>query len=391
MVRKVTADYILTVTGKPMKNGIVCLNDKNEIIGLSDSQEANYTDSDIERYEGIITPGFINSHCHLELSHLEGTLPKSVGLVDFIKNVITKRDTEENTVVNAMINADQAMYENGIVAVGDISNLLISKQVKLKSQLYYHTFVEILGFEPELAKQKFRAGLDLKDDFLPLVSSVVPHASYSVCKDLFRFFRLFCSDTFNLFSIHNQESEEENKFFRYKAGAFVDFYKSLNINIDFFKPQGRNSIQSVIPLLPKNQKILLVHNTYTSAKDIYFLHRLGRDITWCFCPNANLYIENKLPKLELFLGHNFNITIGTDSLASNEKLCILSELKTLHKNFPSLTLTDSIAWATLNGARFLGIDDKFGSIEIGKKPGLNLITATRGLNLTPESTIKKLV
>ncbi|MDB5014617.1 MAG: amidohydrolase, partial [Daejeonella sp.] len=229
MVRKITADYILPVTGKPMKNGIVCLNDKNEVISLSDSEEASYIDADIERYEGIITPGFINSHCHLELSHLEGTLPKSLGLVDFIKDVITKRDTEESIAVNAMINADQTMYDNGIVAVGDISNALISKQVKLKSQIYYHTFVEILGFDPELAKQKFRAGLDLKDDFLPLPASVVPHASYSVCKDLFRYFRLFCTDTFNLFSIHNQESEEENKFFRYKAGGFVDFYKSLNI------------------------------------------------------------------------------------------------------------------------------------------------------------------
>lgn len=390
MVRKITADYILPVTGKPIKNGVVCLNDKNEIISISDSEQANYIDDDIERYEGIITPGFVNSHCHLELSHLEGKLEKSLGLVNFIKGVIGKRAIEENTLIQAMINADQAMFENGIVAVGDISNVLISKQVKLKSHLYYHTFVEILGFDPAVAKQNFRAGLDLKDDFLPLASSVVPHASYSVCKDLFRYFRLFCTNTFNLFSIHNQESEEENKFFRYKAGAFIDFYKSLNIDIDFFKPQGRNSIQSVIPLLPKNQKILLVHNTYTSAKDIYFLHRLGRDITWCFCPNSNLYIEDKLPKLDLFLGHNFNITLGTDSLASNEKLCILSELKTIHQNFPSINLADSIAWATINGARFLGIEDKFGSIEIGKKPGLNLITATKGLNITSESAVKKL-
>lgn len=391
MVRKITADYILPVTGKPMKNGVVCLNDKNEIVSLSNSEEANYTDAYIERHEGIITPGFINSHCHLELSHLESVLPKSQGLIGFIKNVLSKRDIPENAVIQAMINADHAMFENGIVAVGDISNLLISKQIKLKSSLYYHTFVEILGFDPALAKQKFRSGLDLKDDFLPLQSSVVPHASYSVCKDLFRYFRLFCTDTYNLFSIHNQESEEENKFFRYKAGAFIEFYKSLNINIDFFKPQGRNSIQSVIPLLPKNQKILLVHNTYTSAKDIYFLHRLGRDITWCFCPNANLFIEDKLPKLDLFVGHNINITLGTDSLASNDKLCILSELKTIHKNFPSINLTESICWATINGARFLGIDDKFGSIEIGKKPGLNLITATKGLNLTAESAVKKLV
>jgi cytosine/adenosine deaminase-related metal-dependent hydrolase len=390
MVRKITADYILTVAGKPIKNGIVCLNEKNEIINLLEADEANYTDQSIERYEGIITPGFINSHCHLELSHLKGALPKSTGLIDFIKQVIKERNADESKIVSAMEEADQAMYDNGIVAIGDISNNTLSKQIKLNSQIYYHTFVEILGFDPDKAKDKFRDGLDLKEEFLPLITSLTPHAAYSVCKDLFRYFKLFCTDTHNLLSIHNQESEEENKFFRYKVGGFIDFYKLLNIDIDFFKPQGRNSIQSLIPLLPKNQKILLVHNTFTSAKDIYFLHRLSRDITWCFCPNANLHIEDKLPKLELFLSHNFNITVGTDSLAANDKLCILSELKTLHRNFSSLTFAETVKWATINGARFLCIDDKFGTIEVGKKPGLNLITHVKGLNITEQSTVKKL-
>lgn len=390
MVRKITADYILTVAGKPMKNGIVCLNEKNEIINLLEADETNYTDQSIERYDGIITPGFINSHCHLELSHLKGALPKSTGLIDFITQVIKERNADESAIISAMEEADQAMYENGIVAIGDTSNNSLSKQVKLNSQIYYHTFVEILGFDPDKAKDKFRAGLDLKEEFLSLVTSLTPHAAYSVCKDLFRYFKLFCTDTHNLLSIHNQESEEENKFFRYKMGGFVNFYKLLNISIDFFKPQGRNSIQSLVPLLPKNQKILLVHNTYTSAKDIYFLHRLSRDITWCFCPNANLYIEDKLPKLELFLSHNFNITVGTDSLAANDKLCILSELKTLHRNFSALTFAETVKWATINGARYLGIEDKFGTIEVGKKPGLNLITHVKGLNITEQSTVKKL-
>jgi cytosine/adenosine deaminase-related metal-dependent hydrolase len=136
---------------------------------------------------------------------------------------------------------------------------------------------------------------------------------------------------------------------------------------------------------------MLVHNTYTSLKDIYFILRSGRAVTWCFCPNANLYIENRLPKIEMFQYHDFNITLGTDSLASNKNLCILSELKTLHSNFSSLALTDTIKWATINGAKFLGIDDKFGSIEKGKKPGLNLITNVNGLKLTPESEVQKLV
>ncbi len=114
----------------------------------------------------------------------------------------------------------------------------------------------------------------------------------------------------------------------------------------------------------------MVHNTCTNLKDIYFIKRFDRKIHWCFCPNANLYIEGKLPKIDLFLGQGFNITLGTDSLASNSKLCILSEMRTLQAKYPSLSTTKLIEWATINGARYLGIDREKGTLEVGKTPGL---------------------
>jgi cytosine/adenosine deaminase-related metal-dependent hydrolase len=95
--------------------------------------------------------------------------------------------------------------------------------------------------------------------------------------------------------------------------------------------------------------------------------------------------------MEMFLPHDFNMTLGTDSLASNDKLCILSELLTLSKHFPSIPLTTTIKWATLNGAKFLGIDQDYGSIERGKKPGLNLITETQGLKISDQSKVKRLI
>jgi adenine deaminase len=66
-------------------------------------------------------------------------------------------------------------------------------------------------------------------------------------------------------------------------------------------------------------------------------------------------------------------------------------LKTISQHFPSISLDTSISWATLNGAKHFGIDNKFGSIELGKKPGLNLITEVDGLNLTEASAVKKLI
>ncbi len=180
--------------------------------------------------------------------------------------------------------------------------------------------VKLFGFLPAKADEVFNNGLALLSEFKPQSCSITPHAPYSVSKELFRLIKRYSDTNKNLISIHNQECEDENKFYRYKLGSFNDLYAHFGLDISYFKPQARNSVQSVLPLLSSKQDILLVHNTCTNLKDIYFIKRFDRKIHFCFCPNANLYIENTLPKIELFLGQGYNITLCTDSLASNSKL-----------------------------------------------------------------------
>jgi cytosine/adenosine deaminase-related metal-dependent hydrolase len=385
------ADYVFPVCADPVKNGIVTVDDDGTIISLTDDQAANPQNIPIETVSGIICPGFINTHCHLELSHLKDKIKPGGGLISFLKEILALRQADKAEILAAAEKADQQMYENGIVAVGDISNVDATIAIKAKSKLYYHTFVEILGFLPEGADEAFNKALLLADEFKPQSVSVTPHAPYTVSKELFKLIKRHSDSTTNLLSIHNQECEDENKFYRYKLGGFIDLYKHLGINIDYFRPQARNSLQSVIPLLTNKQKILMVHNTCTNLKDIYFIKRFDRKINWCFCPNANIYIEKRMPKIELFVNQGLNITLGTDSLASNGSLCILSEMRTLQKGFPSLSINTLLEWGTLNGAEFLGIDGEKGSIEPGKTPGLNLLTGMDGLKLTPETKVKRLV
>ncbi|RYZ97302.1 MAG: amidohydrolase, partial [Sphingobacteriaceae bacterium] len=151
------------------------------------------------------------------------------------------------------------------------------------------------------------------------------------------------------------------------------------------------SLQSIIPLLTNNQEVLLVHNTCTNLKDIYFIKRFDRRIHWCFCPNANIYIEKRLPKINLFLDQGFNITLGTDSLASNSKLCILSEMRVIQQKFPAISTATLLKWATVNGAEYLGLDENIGTIEPGKTPGLNLITGLDDMKITPDTKVRRLV
>jgi cytosine/adenosine deaminase-related metal-dependent hydrolase len=385
------ADYVFPVCADPIKNGVVAVDDEGKIISVSDSFTADPKHLQAEQLKGIICPGFINTHCHLELSHLKDKISPQKGLINFIKEIQAIRNSDDSEILKAAAKADEDMYANGIVAVGDISNSGITASIKAKSKLYYHTFVEAFSFLPDRAQEVFDRSLALLNDFKPASCSVTPHSPYSVSKELFKLIKQYCEIGTNLISMHNQESDEENKFFRYRMGEFLGLYEHFGLDISHFKSQARNSLQSVIPLLTNKQEILLVHNTCTNLKDIYFIKRFDRKVHFCFCPGANLYIENKLPKIDLFVDQGFNLTLGTDSLASNTKLCILNEMFLIQDRYPSLSVERLIRWATINGAKYLGIDDDKGTIEPGKKPGLNLITGLDGMRITKDTKVKRLI
>lgn len=384
-----SATYILPITSLPIKDGVVKVNDEGEILAIYESKAVELRDQHIEKFEGVIIPGFINAHCHLELSHMKGTIPQKTGLPAFLSAVMTSRNTSLKVIDKAMAEADAEMYNNGIVAVGDHVNSDNTSKIKESSKILYHTFVEIFGVEPEEADGRLQEAKDLIHEFDPAHSSLTPHAPYSCSKILLKKFKKAVSDV-NIISIHNQESDDENKLFRYKTGGFIDFFKTIGKNPDLFKAQARNSIQSYLPYLPHPNKLILVHNTFTSLKDLDFVDRMGRDIVWCLCPKANLYIEDQLPKVLNFVNDNQKIVIGTDSLASNDTLSILDELKVLHNHFDNLDFQQSIQWATINGAQALNIDREFGSIEVGKKPGLVLLKNMEHFRLTDKVTVQRL-
>ena len=391
-MKSFTADYVFPVCADPIKNGIVTVNDLGRIISVTESHSHNPDSGPVEHLKGIICPGFVNTHCHLELSHLRDKLSQRKGLINFIKEIQAVRAADHKTILKAAEKADKEMYDNGIVAVGDISNSDISLSVKSDSKIYYHTFVEVFSFIPSKARETFDNALTLLGKFKQQSCSITPHAPYSVSKELFKLIRKHCDgNTPNLLSIHNQESEDENKFYRYRLGGFIDLYEHFGLDISYFKSQARNSLQSVLPLLSSRQDILFVHNTFTNLKDIYFIKRFDRKVHFCFCPGANLYIENRLPKIDLFVDQGFNLTLGTDSLASNNKLCILTEMRLIQEKFPTISTAKLIEWGTINGARYLGIDEDKGTLEAGKTPGLNLITGLDNLKITPDTKVKRLV
>jgi cytosine/adenosine deaminase-related metal-dependent hydrolase len=371
MLKYFSADWIFPVSSPPIKNGVVAVNTDGTIEEVLTEEEAVNLDLNITKYKGAIVPGFINTHCHLELSHMLGRIPEHTGLVEFVQSIIKSRQGEAEAIKTAMYGADQKMFDNGIVAVGDISNQVSSKEVKENSKIHYHTFIEAMGFNPERADAIMDYTKGIKQAFEPLPASIVPHAPYSVSSQLFELIREEAEKADAFISVHNQETHHENAFFENKTGGFLDLYQFLGLGISFFEPTKKTSLQTWLPYI-KEQKTLLVHNTVSSKADIEFAKYNNSNLYWCLCPQANLYIENALPDVDLLMDEGVKITLGTDSLASNHQLSILSEMVTLQK-YKQVSFEKLLNWATINGAEFLEFDQQLGTIEVGKKPGLNLI------------------
>jgi len=374
LYRKLTAARIFNGYQYLPEDSVLLVDENGVIIDIVPSSEAG---SDVEFFEGMLSPGFINCHCHLELSHLKEKIEKNTGLIEFLGKIMLERNASEIDISSAISSAENEMLQNGIVAVGDICNNTNTIPQKTKQLLYYHNFIEVAGFPVEIANARFEKILEVYHQFKTNFSttSIVPHAPYSVSTALLQ--KIVDYEDNNLICIHNQETIEENILYQNKSGGFADFYRQFNISMDSFEPKGNSSLQDILPHFKINQPLILVHNVFTEQEDVEYAQTfygdLNSNLYFCLCPNANLYISNRLPDVYMLYNNNCNFVIGTDSLASNDQLCIYNEINVLKKHFPFIPMEKLLQWATINGARALQIDNMYGSFEKGKTPGVLLL------------------
>jgi cytosine/adenosine deaminase-related metal-dependent hydrolase len=375
--RKLRASKIFNGFDWLADNQVLILNENGVIDNIVPVNEAG---DNIEHLEGILVPGFINCHCHLELSHLKNAVPVHTGLVNFLITVIKNRTADKEEIAGHMAAAEKEMFNNGIVAVADVCNTSQAIEIKRKSSLLWHNLIEVINLHDEnLEKQLTHFNLVLDQyktlDLSRATTSLTPHAPYSVSGDTFKALNIATANS--IISIHNQESFAENELFEKGEGEFLKLFDALGQSGSPLKIGGKTSLKTWLPYFNNGQTILLVHNTFISEEDILFVKEYSKnnnvEMIYCLCPNANLYIENTLPPVNLLLKHNCKIVLGTDSYSSNWQLNIASEIKTLCDHFSHLPISTILQWATANGAEVLHQNAVLGSLRAGKKPGIVLL------------------
>ncbi|MEY4740455.1 MAG: hypothetical protein RLZZ05_1839 [Bacteroidota bacterium] len=374
--RKFQADKIFTGFEFLDPGHVLIMDEDGKVMEILAEMDAG---EGIERYRGILCPGFINAHCHLELSHLKNTIPPHTGLIPFLLDVVSKRDHDQSLILDCIENAEKEMELEGIVAVGDICNTSITLQSKCNSKIKWNNFIEVLGMKDEKAEANLLHYEGILDVFngaaTNMKSSLVPHAPYSISNKTFE--GINNRTGHSIVSMHSQENPAEDELYAKGTGDFIRLFNKLGLAESPFTVSGKSSLQSCLPYFNKQQRIILVHNTFTAAEDIVFALDHAKEylsgIHFCICANANRYIENQMPPIDLLMKHKAEIVLGTDSYSSNWQLSIAAEIRTIRKELPEMPLQRILQWATINGARALERDDALGSFEPGKKPGIVLL------------------
>lgn len=309
--------------------------------------------SNVLYLKGDLIPGLINTHCHLELSYLQGKISEGIGMTNFIQNIQKIRnDFTEKEIYIAIENSLEEMKSFGIKAVGDICNTNWTAKLKQESKIQFRNFIEIFGLNYKMNKEKIEDGYKLMDQFD--YSSLTFHSFYSCNKELIE---RILQET-NSLSVHYLESQTELEYLKSQTGDIQSLYKNWGFDFNF-KIFGLNESHEFLE--KQKNPILLVH----CSKNNYIFK--NKNIHLSLCPISNLHLHNFTIDTKQYENQDF--TIGTDSLASNNSINMQSEIIWLLEHFEKEKVYQSI---TTNGAKALNFKD-LGEFKIGTNPGINVI------------------
>ena len=395
-IKRIAASYVYTLeSAEPLKNGFVEYEENDGVIIRTGVCE-DPTAEDI--LQGALVPGFVNAHCHVELSHLHGKFYKGSGMAGFIDQINALRDWAGREVKQELVQKwMDKMWKDGVSAMADISNDDSSFDIKASHDMYTRTFLEVFGSEPEMCDGVIAdvTALDALAGEKGIDAAPTPHSCYTMSPAL-----LGASAAAGLakgyISYHSQESQEEEDLLLSGSGAMYE--NRVRNGMSTPPVTGESSLKYFMDRLsdvvppPYDQHILLVHNVCLQQDDIDAARKVMNNVYWAICPLSNIFIHNALPPVELMRRNDLSIAIGTDSLSSNDDLSMIKEIACIHENFPQIPMNEIFTWASLNGARFLSKDNVLGSLAPGKKPGIVLVDGLDAYgNVTSVSTSVRLV
>ncbi|MFH2060032.1 MAG: amidohydrolase family protein [Pseudomonadota bacterium] len=347
------AGWIIVDPWTIIENGCIEVNN-GSIVGVHKHKPKHDV---IDHGPGALVSPLVNTHLHLELSALKGSLPFDQGFGTWVKTLLEKRDTfSDRELTRAVKDSAKDLKRNGTLWVGDIAGLDIVRPIAAQLSLNGLFFQEFLGTSiPTFFLSKgelFSFG-------------VAGHAPHTTSPELLRTLKKQAQSQKLPFSIHLAESEDETKFLIEQKGAWADFLISRGINFSTWQIQSNTPVGYISDLGLLDASTIAVHLLNVSDKDMECLSQSKTKV--CLCPRSNENLHKTLPDIEKMIKYGIQPALGTDSLASCQSLDLFDEMAFVKNKYPTLDPALILAMATTNGACALGVQQLTGSLEAKKR------------------------
>jgi cytosine/adenosine deaminase-related metal-dependent hydrolase len=378
------ASWVLPIADPPIRNGWVAI-DRGRVAAFGRSGR---DEPGARRDLGsvAILPGLVNAHTHLELSYLRDQVPPASEFVTWIRGVVAARrlrpDPRAPEVIEGVEAGIAEAVRCGTALVGDISNTLVTFEPLTRSPLAAVVFYELIRFnapDPERFVEDACRELALLVQTERVRTSLAAHAPYSVAPLVLRAIRRAADlEPLAPCSVHLSESADEVEFIRSGGGAWRPFLESVGAWDPTWTPPGGTPVQFLDESGFLDGRVLAVHGVQMTKSDLARL--ASRGATLVSCPRSNGHTGAGAPPIADFYASGVRVAVGTDSLASTPDLNVFAELATMRALAPSVPASRLLDSATRQGARALGFDADYGTIEPGKLARLLAVSIPDGVD-----------
>jgi aminodeoxyfutalosine deaminase len=367
-LQTLTASWVVPVDRPPLRDGRVAVSEGRIVWvgGPGDPGEPAVPLRDLG--PGVLLPGLVNAHCHLELGHLARALRGANGFVPWVEALVAARgQADEGEVREGTRRGIVELERTGTVAVGDVSNRLDHLDLLEASGLTAVVFYELLGWDPARASA-------LLEEADRRVAGVVPkrlresvrlaaHAPHSVSPALLAGLVARGGPA----AIHLAESGEECAFLAQGNGEWGAFLERRGLAHVSFAPPGTTPVRYLEAAGALRGGLLAAHCVNVDEGDRELLARRGVHVA--VCPRSNRALGVGIPPVPDLLRAGVRVCLGTDSLASVPTLDLADDMAALHREFLALDPAVIVRMATRGGAEALGLHD-LGTLAPGRQAAL---------------------
>jgi cytosine/adenosine deaminase-related metal-dependent hydrolase len=315
----------------------------------------------------VLLPGLVNAHTHLEFSGLELPLGEpGMSLPAWIRLVIAERNREDRDAAGGIKAGLRESIAAGVTTVGEIA---AGGAAAPAPAVVFH---EAIGFSAQRVDSVF-ADVERRLAAGPAGAGVSPHAPYTVHPQLVERLVQLASGRRAPVAMHLAESREELELLSTGEGPFRELLEERSMWDGAAIPQGSRPLD-YLELLAPAPRALVIHGNYLAADEIEFIGQRRESTSVAFCPRTHAYFGHADYPLAAMLSAGVRVVLGTDSRASNPDLSLLKELRLAARRYPSVSPESWVRMATLEGATALGVGDEVGSLTVGKRADLFVIS-----------------